>query len=148
MVTRLHFKPTEVRALKTENTIRKVDVQSNAVCTVLRSGPSQLQLIATGEGVAKLKLWTEDSSGQPQCELYEIHVAAVADAQTSDLQAMAATLTQSVGKAFPNSKVAIRYEGGRLMATGNCQDEESARRILRMVRSACRMPVDDKVLVR
>jgi Flp pilus assembly secretin CpaC len=144
----LRFKPTEVRALKIENTIQRVEVQSAAVCAAVKTGPNQLQLIAIGNGVTKVNLWTLDSTGQQQRELYEIQVAEVPTAQTDELENIAATLTRSVRSAFPNSRVQVRYSSGRLVATGTCQDEESARRMLRMIRSACQMPVDDKVSVR
>jgi hypothetical protein len=144
----LRFKPTEVRSLKVENEIQKVEVQSAAVCAVVKTGPNQLQLIATGDGVTKLTLWTVDPAGKTHSELYEVHVAAAEKARVDDPHSMAATLTQSVNSAFPQSRVLVRYSGGRFEATGSCTDEDSARRILRMVRSACQMPVDDKVVVR
>ncbi len=144
----LRFQPTEVRALKVDNPIQRVEIQSVAVCAAVKTGSHQVQLIATGVGKTKLTLWTIDAAGQEQGELYEIQVADARTAQADSAQSIAATLSQSIETAFPTSRILVRYHGGRLLITGTCPDEESARRILRMVRSACPMPVDDKITVR
>ena len=145
---KLRFQPTEVRALKVDNPIQRVESQSTAVCAAVQTGSHQVQLIATGVGKTKLTLWTLDSAGQEQGELYEILVTDAKAAQADDAQSIAATLTQSIETAFPTSRIVVRYHGGRLVINGFCPDEDSARRILRMARSACPMPVDDKITVR
>lgn len=144
----LRFQPTEVRALKVDHPVQRVDVQNTAVCAAVKTGPQQVQLIATGVGKTKLTLWTVDAAGQEQGELYEIHVTDTRTAQADDAQSLAATLTQSIETAFPMSRIVVHYQNGRLLISGSCPDEDSARRILRMVRSACAMPVDDKITVR
>lgn len=144
----LRFQPTEVRALKVDHPVQRVDVQNTAVCAAVKTGPQQVQLIATGVGKTKLTLWTVDAAGQEQGELYEIHVTDTRTAQADDAQSLAATLTQSIETAFPVSRIVVHYQNGRLLISGSCPDEDSARRILRMVRSACAMPVDDKITVR
>ncbi len=144
----LRFQPTEVRALKAENAIQRVEIQSAAVCAAVQTGSHQVQLIATGVGKTQLTLWTLDATGKEQGELYEIQVADAKSAKADDVHSIATTLTQSIAAAFPTSRVAVQPHGGRLLISGVCPDEDSARRILRMARSACPMPVDDKITVR
>src|SRR5690606_5021847 len=76
----LRFQPTEVRALKVNHPIQRVEIQSVAVCAAVQTGSHQVQLIATGVGNTKLTLWTLDTAGREQGELYEIQVA---DAKTA-----------------------------------------------------------------
>lgn len=144
----LRFKPTEVRALKTDQPIERAETENVAVCAVVKTGPNQVQLIATGVGTTRLTLWTIDQAGNEQRELYELQVADPQTTQADDAQSLAQTLTHSIQAAFPQAHVRVGYRSGRLVLSGVCDDEDSARRIVRMVRSACPMPVDDKLVVR
>jgi hypothetical protein len=147
-VSRLRLKPTEVRSLKLDRPIGSALSDDLKVCAVIRTGQSQIQLIATGEGTAKLSVITAGEDGKEDVENYEVIVGDMRTSQVESPEATAATLTQTARSAFPGSEVTVDYRSGRLVVTGSVADEGSARRLLRMIRSACSMPVDDKLMVR
>jgi Flp pilus assembly secretin CpaC len=147
-VSRLRLKPTEVRSLKLDRPIGSALSDDLKVCAVIRTGQSQIQLIATGEGTAKLSVITAGEDGKEDVENYEVIVGDMRTSQVESPEATAATLTQTARSAFPGSEVTVAYRSGRLVVTGSVADEGSARRLLRMIRSACSMPVDDKLMVR
>jgi hypothetical protein len=147
-VSRLRLKPTEVRSLKLDRPIVSAVSDDLKVCAVIQTGPSQVQLIATGQGTAKLAVIAAGENGKEDVENYEVTVGDMRTSQVESPEATAATLTQTARSAFPGSEVRVAYQSGRFVVTGMCTDEGSARRMLRMIRAASSMPVDDKLTVR
>lgn len=143
----LQLNPTDVRSLQLDATIVDIQCDNLDVCTLIRSAANSLQVIATGHGRAHLVVHAVNKQGRQQVEQYVITVGHSRDAggPTDDV---AMALTQTVQNAFPGANVLVTASDGRLIVTGSCPDENTARRILRMVRSACVIPVVDQVLVR
>ncbi len=60
----LDLKSTEVRALKLDHAISKVQVGDSQVCAALAAGPQQVQLIGARDGITRLAVWTNSPTGQ------------------------------------------------------------------------------------
>ncbi len=146
--TSLTLKRAEVRPLNFNGQVRKVEIADKSICAVVPAGASQLQLIGTRDGVTKLAVWTVATDGSDQKAVYEIRVGAPLRNESNDPVKIAGTLTQTVKAAFPKSDVLVRYQPNQLIVEGNCHSDDSAKQILRMIRSACLLPVIDKLSIR
>jgi len=142
------LKPTEVRAITLGSAVMGVHSDNLAVCSALKGPVGQVQLIATGLGTTRLSVHTVGVDGTEKVDRYQVSVSEERSAAMDSPGAIAITLTQTVQTAFPGSNIVVTAEAGRLVVSGSCTDEESARRMLRMIRSACSIPVVDRVKVR
>ena len=145
--TVLAMKRTEVRSLNLKAEIRKVQVGDGSVCSVVAASSKQLQLIGTRDGVTRLAVWSGDGETQIK-NMYEIRVGQPKRNEPGQPEAIAATLTHSTKTAFPNSDLRVRYEKNQMIVEGTCDTDESAKQALRMIRSACLIPVIDKISIR
>jgi hypothetical protein len=143
-----NLKPTEVRAIKIDSPVTHVQSDNMAVCAVLKAASGQVQLIATGVGTTRLSVQSIGPDGIEKLDRYEVAVGEARPSNVDSPDSIAMTLTQTVQSAFPGSNVLVSAEAGRLVVTGSSPDEDSARRMLRMIRSACAIPVIDRVKVR
>ncbi len=148
IVASFNLKPTEVRAIKIDSSVTQVQSDNLAVCAAIQVASGQIQLIATGSGTTRLSVHTVGKDGVEKTDRYEVTVGEVRSSAVDSLESIAMTLTQTVQSAFPGSNVLVSAEAGRLIVSGSCPDEDSARRMLRMIRSACATPVVDRVMVR
>jgi Flp pilus assembly secretin CpaC len=106
------MKRTEVRALKIDGEIRKVQVGDSSICAALAAGPSQLQLIGARDGVTRLAVWTASSDGKEQKSVYQVRVGETIADNPNDPIRIANTLTRTARSAFPDSNVTVRPEQG------------------------------------
>ena len=148
IVSRFVLKPTEVRAITIDSPVARVQSDNMAVCAALKAPSGQVHVIATGEGTTRLSVHTVGKDGVEKIDRYEVSVGEVRASSVNSPESIAMTLTQTVQSAFPGANVLVSAEAGRLVVTGSCTDEDSARRMLRMIRSACAIPVVDRVQVR
>lgn len=144
----LEMARAEVRSLKLGSEIRQVQIGDSSICAAIAAGPSQIQLIGTTDGVTRLAVWTATPDGKQNKDVYEIRVGSPSLGNASDPNHIAATLTRSAKAAFPESSVQIRFDSGQMIVDGTCPTEESAKQVLRMIRSACLLPVMDKLAIR
>jgi hypothetical protein len=144
----IELKSTEVRSLKLDGNISKVQIGESTICAVIAAGPSQIQLIGARDGVTRLAVWTAQKGGQEQKTIYEVCVGATSRSTATEGVAIANTLTKSARAAFPTSSIQVRHEQGEMIVEGVCADNDSAKQVLRMIRSACKLPVVDKLTIR
>ena len=146
----LQINLASVRSLTLGGTLQDLHVMDDSVCQAVATAPNQVKLIGTGNGVTQLVLWaeSENESGQTRRQLraFEIrvddHTAAAAADDSLDM------LGRSIGTTFPTADVSLAHNGDRLHVTGHCRTESDAKKILRMVRRTCLMPVVDDLTVR
>ncbi|TWU50927.1 hypothetical protein Poly51_42200 [Rubripirellula tenax] len=151
----LYLSRAQVRSLTIGGDIRHVDVANKNVCQAFASGPNQLKLIGTGNGVTQLVIWaTPDAAakkaggnGAPRMRMFDIHVQEV-NANGGDEPDRTALLNQSIRRAFPEVDVVVHARGGELIVAGACQSDDTAKKIVRMVRKTCLVPVRDEIVVR
>ena len=129
--------------------LRDVRIADKSVCQAIASGPNQLKLIGTGNGVTQLVVWasTDDPDSPVRMRAFEVHVDQVDPAVATGGKASRA-LQQSIRNAFPNCRVQFTQQAGELIVSGNCDSETSAEKIIRMVRKTCLVPVQDRLTIR
>ncbi len=148
-MTPLYLKSAQVRSLTVAGELRDVQVADKRVCQAVPAGPNQLKLIGTGDGVTQLVVWaqTDDPHNPMRMRAFEIHVDRVDPAVEAD-GSTAKLLSQSIRSAFPRCNVVLSQEGGELIVSGRCDSDESAEKIIRMIRKTCLVPVQDQLIVR
>ncbi len=147
-VSPVEMAKTEVRQLSVDGTIRKVQVGDSTVCSVVADGPSQVQLIATRDGMTRIAIWVGDSNAIESKQVFEVRVGSATRTESKDSATLASVLTRSTKTAFPNSDIQVRHENGKMIVEGTCANDDAAKQALRMIRSACLLPVVDKLRIR
>jgi Pilus formation protein N terminal region len=149
-LTPLYLTRTQVRSLTLSGSVRNVEVADKSVCQAFAAGPNQLKLIGTGSGVTRLVVWadTPDPDKPTRMRAFEIHVSEAPAASGKSVQDHSAMLNQSIRQAFPNSAVSVRQKGEELIVSGRCDSDDSAKKIMRMIRKTCQIPVRDELVVR
>ena len=143
----LYMTRTQVRSLTIGGHVRRVAVGDKNVCQAFAAGPNQLKLIGTGNGVTRLVVWADTTDSSPtRVRSFEIHVED--KAAPSGIEDKTAIINQSIRQAFPNSRVVVQQQRNSLVASGDCQSEEAAKDIIRMIRKTCLIPVRDEIKVR
>jgi hypothetical protein len=147
--TILQLDVASVRSLTIAGSLKSVEVADPLVCQAVSSGPNQVKLIGTGIGVTRLMLTANaDASGQsPLQRAFEIHVIDAPTTNAESLAETAATLNHSIQEAFPHCQVVVQQQRAGLMVAGRCDSQQSAKKIMRMVRKTCLVPVADELIV-
>ncbi len=144
-LTPLYMKSAQVKSLTVGGELRDVRVADPDVCRAVASGPNQVKLIGTGNGVTQLVVWAQtDEPNRPiRMRAFQVHVDQVdRGGATPEL------LDQSIRSAFPQCRVVLSEESGELIVSGQCDSDESAEKIIRMIRKTCLVPVQDRLTVR
>ncbi len=129
--------------------LRRVSIANKDVCQAFASGANQLKLIGTGLGKTTLTIWADIAPGEPtRRQTFEIEVSEGVDAKGDKFTEHTELLNDSIDKAFPRASVVVSRDGGELVVTGRCDDEATAKKIIRMVRKSCLVPVQDNLKVR
>jgi Pilus formation protein N terminal region len=145
----LHMSKTQVRTLTIGGTFRRIKLADQAVCQAVHSGSNELKLIGTGCGVTELTIWADTGHGDvPKVRTFRIHVEDAVDAKGEAVGHKTETLSQSIARVYPNCRIQLRQENGQLLVTGDCDSDNSASGILRMVRKTCLIPVVDELRIR
>jgi Flp pilus assembly secretin CpaC len=125
-------------------------VGDKGVCQAFASGPNQLKLIGTGIGTTRLVVWAQTGGDKDEVLMraFEIHVNEVVPTEGNSIESTTELLNQSIQKVFPNSQAKVQLVRGELWVTGSCESQDSAERIIRMVRKSCLIPVRDQLTVK
>ncbi|QDT13094.1 pilus assembly protein N-terminal domain-containing protein [Stieleria marina] len=148
-LTKLHLTKAQVRSLTIGGMVRRIDVTDKSVCQAIATGPNQLKLIGTGNGITRLVVWADTSgNSHTRARMFEIHVQDAVEATGGSVGTKTQTLNQSIYNAFPSANVSVQEYRDRLIVSGHCGSEEDAKKIIRMVRKTCLIPVRDEIKVR
>ena len=149
-VTPLYMGRAQVRSLTLGGDVHNVKVADPSVCQAFAAGPNQLKLIGTGNGITRLVVWAKVGDDQPKTVVraFEVHVEDAVQATGDSIQNKADMLNQSIRNTFPSCRVSVQPMQGHLVARGRCDSESSAKKIMRMVRKTCLIPVKDELVVR
>lgn len=145
----LNLTLAQVRSMTIGGRLRRVKIDDKDVCQVFAGGANQIKLIGTGLGTTTLTVWADVSADKPtRKQNFVIEVNEAINATGDKISERTELLNESIDKAFPRASVVVSREGGELVVTGRCDDEESAKQIIRMVRKSCLVPVRDQLRVR
>jgi hypothetical protein len=148
-VARLTMSRTQIRSLKLGGQLRRVMVGDQEVCQAVATGPNELKLIGTGCGITKLVVWADVGDQSTTLKrAFEVHVGEADAASRNDTSEQTRVLNESLVKMFPGCDVRVLQDPDALRVTGNCDCEESAKKIIRIVRKTCLVPVRDELSVR
>lgn len=149
-LTSLHMNQAQVRSLTLGGSVRGVRVGDKGVCQAFASGPNQLKLIGTGIGTTRLVVWAQKDGETDEVLMraFEIHVDEVVPSEGNSIESTTELLNQSIQKVFPRSQAKVQLVRGELWVTGNCESQDSAEKIIRMVRKSCLIPVRDQLTVK
>lgn len=148
VIGQIRLRPSETRSVKVVGNIRKIESDMPATCTAFLTKAGQMQIIATGTGSATLTVELTEAENITRKVAYEVQVEETATSNAQSLDMIAKKLTEAIRLAFPQSNAHLRAHAGRLEIIGQCPDDETAKQILRMVRSACPVAINDRLNVR
>ncbi|PAY19442.1 hypothetical protein CKO51_11310 [Rhodopirellula sp. SM50] len=145
----LQLKRAQVRSMTIGGRVRRFTIENKDVCQAFASSANQIKLIGTGTGQTELTIWADVADGEPtRKQTFQIQVSEGVDAIGDKVAAHTELLNDSIDQAFPTASVVVSLRGGELVVTGHCDDEETAKQIVRMVRKSCLVPVQDNLKVR
>ncbi|WP_145217139.1 pilus assembly protein N-terminal domain-containing protein [Planctomycetes bacterium TBK1r] len=145
----LQLKRAQVRSMTIGGRVRRFTIENKDVCQAFASSANQIKLIGTGTGQTELTIWADVTDGEPtRKQTFQIQVSEGVDAIGDKVAAHTELLNDSIDQAFPTASVVVSLRGGELVVTGHCDDEDTAKQIVRMVRKSCLVPVQDNLKVR
>lgn len=148
LLGQIRLRPTEVRSIKLPGKVQAIRSSAPKTCTVLVTTAGQMQVIATGEGIARLTLELCEGSLPNRLVAYEVQVDRTPANVSESHESIAQKLTETIRLTFPSTNAEIRCVPAGLEVVGNCPDENTAKQLLRMVRSACPLAINDRLTVR
>lgn len=119
-------------------------VQDESVCKALQSGRS-ISLVGNQVGTTLVQIWTSELGDSPQVIRVNVaHSRGKVQATRNEFK----DIKQVIAQGFPRADVnIISNEDGSIEVRGTTDSEESARRILELVRKLYLVPVKDKLAV-
>lgn len=148
LIGQIRLRPTEVRSIKLPGKVQAIRSSAPKTCTVLVTTAGQMQVIATGEGIARLTLELNEGNFPNRLVAYEVQVDRTPANVSESHESIAQKLTETIRLTFPSANAEIRCVPSGLEVVGNCPDENTAKQLLRMVRSACPLAINDRLTVR
>ncbi len=131
-------------ALEIPGNVRAVAVENEDVCRVLHTERT-ISIVGSKQGSSLIQVWTNELKDAPQ--VLRVNVSQpwqTPNASSGDLK----EVKQALSQAFPRANLKLlKQEDGTLEVRGTTENEETARRVLEMVRKLCLVPVKDKVTV-
>jgi Flp pilus assembly secretin CpaC len=122
-------------------------VEDSSICQIVATRVDELRVLGQQEGQTRIAVWLGPrESTTPQ--IFQIEVTASETVDETTLALAANKLNHSLTQTFPDVQVRVIAGDGKLTVHGTAQGDETARRILRLVRQACLVPVIDKITVR
>jgi len=143
-VATIEMESQSATALEIPGNVRAVAVESEDVCSVLHTERT-ISIVGSKQGSSLIQIWTNEIKDAPQ--VLRVNVSQpwqTPKANPGDLK----EVKQALAQAFPRSNLKLlKHEDGTLEVRGTTENEETARRVLEMVRKLCLVPVKDKVNV-
>lgn len=137
----------EVGSISLEKPVHCFAVENSSVCQIMATSATELRIIGQQAGKTRLAVWHGPrESTQPL--LYTVRVTAGAKQNQQSLLVAANKLNLILLKTFPGVDVRVTAGEDNLTVHGSAKGDEQARRILRLVRQACLVPVVDEIVVR
>ncbi len=143
-VATIEMESQSATALEIPGNVRAVAVENEDVCRVLHTERT-ISIVGSKQGSSLIQVWTTELKDAPQ--VLRVNVSQpwqTPNANSGDLK----EVKQALAQAFPRSNLKLlKQDDGTLEVRGTTENEETARRVLEMVRKLCLVPVKDKVTV-
>lgn len=129
--------------LKCENKLQGLSVEREEICQLIQTGPRSYSLVGLQKGATRIALITE-TDGHRQIEIHQVTVDS-RGAIGPDLDLLAESIGQTIRQLYPLHRVVVEAQGQRLLVRGRVDSEESARKIISLVRKTALAPVVDQL---
>jgi len=137
-----------VQVLTLQHNVNQVKIEDENICKVITSDPNNLIVIGAAIGECKLAVWTNDSSSrETEPQIYKVVVRDTWGDATKNTVSIE-DANKSLATMFPDSTVVIKSGAdGALFVQGKASTNESAKRIIMLVRKMFLVPVQDRIAV-
>jgi hypothetical protein len=143
-IATIELESQSATALDLPGSIKSVSIQDEDICRVLHNGKT-ISFVGDKTGTTLIQIWTGETKDTPQ--LVRVNVSQPWQ-KPSSTQGDIREVKQAIASAFPRASVNIvTADDGTIEVRGTTESEESAVRILEIVRKLCLVPVKDKVTV-
>jgi hypothetical protein len=129
--------------LKTEKVLLGVSAERGEICQIIQTSDRGYTVIGLDEGATRIALISE-LNGERHIEIQQVNVSSTA-AAGSDLSSIAENIGQSIQQLYPSSTVRITARDQKLIVQGKVDSEQTARKVLGLVRKAALVPVVDEL---
>ena len=136
-----------IAALPFSDKVACFAVEDRSICQIVATREDELRVLGQQEGQTRIAVWLGPrESTTPQ--IFQVQVTASEAVDETTLALAANKLNHSLTQTFPGAQVHVIAGDGKLTVHGTTQGDEKARRIMRLIRQACLVPVIDKIVVR
>jgi hypothetical protein len=134
----------ESRLLRTPENVVRVVSEHDSICDVLLFNPREIAVVGKQRGQAKVEFWY-DGQGLNRVS----YLVAVDDERTPETQGRTdlPKMERLVAYLFPNSRVKLISDRGRLIVRGSATSQREAVEIVSTVRRSQLVPVTDEIVV-
>jgi hypothetical protein len=133
-------------SLQSADPIQGWSVEHEGVCQVIQTGHKSCFVVGLQPGETRVALFTE-TAGKRNVQIHQIAVGA-ASGPGSSSKSVAEDVSQTIRQLFPQSRVRITSRGNQLVVAGTVDSEDSAKKILSLVRKTTLVPVIDELRTR
>lgn len=139
----------DTHALELDGVMLNFHVINRKICRPVVHHQTRLFLVGMKEGTTQLDVLVESpAADKPIVKRFEIEVRKLKVDKVTSLQRTVEVLELSIQSGFPAARVQISLFDGEIIVSGDCPNEPSAKKILRLVRRTCPTPVWDQLRVR
>jgi hypothetical protein len=133
-------------SLQTAETVQAVSVEHEGFCQVIQTGGKAYSVIGIKPGATRVAVITE-SAGQRKVQIQYVKVEA-AQATRQDSSSIASDISQTIQQLYPRSKVRISTRGSQFVVSGLVDSENTAKKILSLVRKTTLTSVVDELKIK
>lgn len=131
-------------AVQTIETIQSLSVEHEEICQIIKSGPKSFTVVGLQDGETRVAVISE-VDGQRKVQVHHVVVGTPKSTTTTNPAALASEVSQTVAQLYPRSRVRITPRGTQLVVSGTVDSEDTARKILSLVRKTTLNPVIDEL---
>ncbi len=131
-------------AVQSIETIQTLSVEHEEVCQVIKSGPKSFTVVGLQDGETRIAVISE-VDGQRKVQVHHVVVGTPKSTTTTNPAALASEVSQTVAQLYPRSRVRITPRGTQLVVSGSVDSEDTAKKILSLVRKTTLNPVIDEL---
>ncbi|MFO0941363.1 MAG: pilus assembly protein N-terminal domain-containing protein [Pirellulales bacterium] len=131
-------------SLQSSENIQAVSVEQGDICQIIQNGPKSYSVIGLRDGETRIAIISE-SNGQRNVQVQKVVVSSSKNSTTKDNATLAAEISQTVTQLYPRQRVRISTRGSQLVISGTVDSEDTAKKIVSLVRKTTLTPVVDEL---
>lgn len=142
MNNRVSVAVKETTVLASKQTIQSVSVEKPEICHAILSSGKSVTLVGLQSGETRVALISE-VAGRRQVDIHTVTVTSGRSQVASDMNAIAKDISAVVSQLYPRNNLRIFARDSSIVVQGSVDSEETAKRILSLVRKSTLNPVID-----